>query len=370
MFAGALMVLMISVLACFLSSCEKEESYGIPEITNIRVTDPEQANISLTSGNMGQMIVIQGKNLKSTIQIFFNNVEAFFIPTLVTDNNIIVNIPNDFPTEINNQIRVITLGGEAIYNFTVEIPAPVITSFPLEWVNEGGILTIKGQYFYSVESVVFTGGAEGTIVSQAPNEMQVLVPAGAENGPVTVNALAGSGVSKIWFRDNRNIQVDFNTDWICTWTDASLIIKYPDDLPPGFPVEPINGPFYYFKADFGDGMWWDNNTVIPGYCHATWVTGNPANFALAFEMWVGAAWNDNWWEIEVGGKHYEWRGYEELGGEAKKLENTGWMTVKIPLERWNITDGSFALGRFGSYKAATAQKFEFAIDNIRIVPIN
>ena len=365
---GLLLLAMMTAMACVISSCEKDPDHGIPEITNIRVTDPDLADVSLTEGNMGQMIVIQGKNLGSVIEIYFNNVEAFFIPTLVTDNNIIVSIPNDFPSEITNQIRVVTLGGEANYDFTINIPAPVVRDFPLEWVNVGDVLTIRGQYFYNIESVVFTGGTEGTIANVTPNAMQVIVPEGAEGGPVTVNAIAGSGVSKAWFRDNRNMFIDFGENFLC-WGGNDYVVDA-NNIPANVPVEPINGNFYYIKKDYAGGTWWIQETVL-AYCGGLWVSGDPAKLALAFEMWVGEKWDKNWFEIivEPGWTMWDWRGWETHGGDDKSLSRTGWMTVKIPLADMGLSGDSFQY-QWMSFKAEQECTIEFAFDNIRIVPIN
>ena len=362
-----LLLLLLAVMACFFS-CEKEEDYGIPEITNIRVTDPELADVSLSEGNLGQMIVIQGRNLGSVMHIFFNDIEAFFIPTLVTDNNIIVTIPNDFPTEISNKITVVTMGGEAVYNFTINIPAPVVNDFPLEWVNEGDVLTIRGQYFHNIESVVFTGGAEGTIVNVSPTEIEITVPAGAETGPVTVNAVAGSGVSRAWFRDNRNMFIDFGEHFLC-WGGNNYVVDA-GNIPANITVVPINGNFYYIKKDYAGGTWWIEETVL-AYCGDLWVNGDPSGLALAFEMWVGEKWDKNWFEIivEPGWTTWNWHGYETHGGDDKSLSRTGWMTVKIPLSDMGVTGNSFQY-QWMSFKAEQDCTIEFAFDNIRIVPLN
>jgi hypothetical protein len=367
--AGKLMLITIALLAGFLSSCDKEEDYGIPVITNIRVTDPELADVSLTEAGLGRMIVIQGRNLASVTNIYFNDVEAFFIPTLVTNTNIIVTVPSEFPTEITNQIRVITLGGETAYDFIINIPAPVVNDFPLEWVNEGDVLTIRGQYFHSIESVVFTGGAVGTVADVAPNRLQVVVPAGAESGPVTVNALAGSGISKAWFRDNRNMYMDFMANGICWGGDGNVIDA--SNIPAGVPVQPINGNFFYIKKAFAANTWWIQETVL-AYCGGLTVTGDSDKLALAFEMWIGEKWDKNWFEIitEPGWVQWPWRGWETHGGEDESLSRTGWMTVKIPFSDMGHTGTKTFKYEWLSFKAEQEATLEVAFDNIRIVPID
>ncbi len=368
-------LLLLLVVPFTFIACDDEESYGTPKITNIRVTDPGEANISLTEGSLGQMVVIQGENLASTTHVFFNNVEATFNPSFVTDNNIIVSVPEDFPTEINDMVRVVTLGGEATHSFPIDIPAPSISGFPLEWVPEGGILTIRGQYFYNVNSIEFTGGVSTTnFTILNPQTIEVIVPADAESGPVTVDAVAGSASSNAWFRDNRNMMVDFDENPIC-WGGMANVVDA-TAMPAGIPIDPISDNFYYIKKDYAANSWWIEETVI-AYCGGVTVTGPKSDFALTFEMYVGASWEFNWFEVEMFGDnsddpvYFEWRGFDILGGEDKVLENTGWMTVRIPLSAMeNLGGSTYRMGRFGSYKAEAEDTIEFAFDNFRFTPLN
>jgi hypothetical protein len=367
-----LVLTIIGASSIILTSCESEEDFGTPRITNIRTTNPETANVSLDHGNLGQMVVIQGENLGSTHKVFFNNVEAFVNPAYVTNTNIIIRVPSEFPSEINDMIRVITKGGEATYNFPIDIPEPLVTTFPLEWVPEGGTLTINGQFFYNVETIEFTGGVTtSTFTVVNPQKIEVIVPADVQSGPVKVHAVAGTATSKVWFRDNRNMMVDFMDHPICWGGDAYVVNA--SDIPAHVPVTPINGNFYYIKKDYAGGTWWIQETVI-AYCGDITVPAPKSNYALAFEMWVGEKWDKNWFEIEMfgdAGIYFEWKGWEILGGDAKSLENTGWMTVKIPLESMTaLTGTSFRLSRFGSYKAASEDLIEFAFDNFRFTPLN
>jgi hypothetical protein len=362
----------ISASSFILTSCESEEDFGTPRITSIRTTNPETANSGINQGNLGQMVVIQGENLESTQKVMFNNVEAFVNPAYVTNTNIILRVPSEFPSEINDMLTVVTKGGEATYNFPIDIPAPEAVDFPLEWVPEGGILTIKGQFFYNIESIEFTGGTSTTTFTVVnPQTIEVVVPADASSGPVQVHAVAGTGTTKAWFRDNRNMMVDFDAYPICWGGDAFVVNA--SDIPSHVPVEPINGNFYYIKQDYAAQSWWIQETVV-AYCGDITVPAPKSNYALAFEMWVGEKWDKNWFEIEMIGDatiYYEWRGYEVLGGDSKTLEDTGWFTVKIPLENMTaLTGNTLKMGRFGSYKAQHEDTIEFAFDNFRFVPLN
>lgn len=368
-----ILLLFIPFTILFFTSCEEEENYGNPAITNVRLTDPATEGQSVAEGNLGQMVVIQGDNLSSVQHVFFNNVEAFVNPTLVTDENIIVTVPSEFPTEINDLVKVITLGGEATYSFPISIPEPEITALPLEYVATGGSMIIEGAFFYNVESVIFSGDVSTTsFVVDSPEQITVVVPEGAEPGPVTVSAVAGTSVSTQWFRDNRNMMVNFDDLPIC-WGGIDFVVDA-NNMPAEVPVNPIDGNFYYILKDYAANTWWIEETVI-AYCGEVEITGNKADYALAFEMWIGEAWDGNWFEMEWMNDgeavYYEWPGYEELAQGDEGLKDTGWMTVHIPLEQMDVLTGStFKLSRFGSYKAEVEDTIEFAFDNFRIIPIN
>ena len=107
-----LILLLLGVIMPLNNACEKEEDYGIPKITGVRTTDPALANVQVDTAGLGQLIVIQGQNLASTQQIFFNSEEAFVNPIYVTDVNVIVRVPSGFPSMVNDTLRLITLGGE------------------------------------------------------------------------------------------------------------------------------------------------------------------------------------------------------------------------------------------------------------------
>lgn len=348
------------------NSCEKEEDYGQPRITNIRITDPAKADSSLSGGDLGQLIVIQGENLGSVQHIYFNTEEASFNPTYVTNTNIIVPIPSEFPSEINDQVTVETKGGTATYEFAVDIPSPLISGTKTHYVPDGEEMVIDGNYFYNVESVIFPDNKEATIVSQEPEKLTVIVPEGAGVGKIKVNAVAGEAESDFIFRDTTMVFVNFDNYPIC-WGGGDYVVN-PDTLTGDFPVEPISGNFYYLKNDYAAQTWWIEETVI-AYCGGGYQVDNIADYVLRFEMWVGEEWNSNWFEIgmiEAG--LYDWKGYE--GTEEGSLKNTGWMTVDVSLSNWSFPSKTVNLERFGSYKAEVDATFEFAFDNFRLAKIN
>jgi hypothetical protein len=112
----------------------------------------------------------------------------------------------DIPTSVNNKLKIIFKNGyELLHDFQVQISKPVVTSMLSEFVNEGDIATIYGNFFYEPVTVTFTGGATGTVVARKDAELQVQVPAGAQPGPITIRTNFGQVTSTFWFRDNRNL---------------------------------------------------------------------------------------------------------------------------------------------------------------------
>ena len=96
-------------------------------------------------------------------------------------------------------------------DFGVDVPSPLLSSMKCEYVADGGVAVIRGNYFLSVAGinqpeVIFTPNIKATeIVSYNLNEIRVKVPAGAQAGPVAVSSRYGTTRSKFHFRDNRDL---------------------------------------------------------------------------------------------------------------------------------------------------------------------
>jgi len=359
------------------TSCDKEEDYGIPVITNIRLPDPEKADSSITGGDLGQVIVIQGNNLASVQEIYFNSEKAEFIPTLATNTNIIVRIPSNFPVEITNTIRLVTLGGDVTYNFTVDIPSPAIDGIKSEYVADGGEAVIYGQYFYNVQSVTFPGNLEGTIIEYDPEVIKVKVPTGAQTGKITVSASAGTGESDFIFRDTTRLILDFDSAPICY--GAMPIIDASTNPDP----TPVSGN--YARAQYDDlagGSWWTEALVF-AYCGSLRLTtGLPEDYEIKFEINILEEWTQGWFEVKVVGDiEYFYRFNPWVGTEGGTIITDGWVTMSIPLEEFREKTGSgnpdgiyltdvtlldelyFA---FQNNLAAAINRLDVCFDNIRV----
>src|SRR5665647_1216096 len=118
------------LVACslFQVACKKENSTGSPSITGIRAITPDS---TITAALPGQIVVIQGANLASSMAISFNGFPASFNSGLFSNNNLVVRIPaigwDSIPTGKINTVEVQTAGGKASYKFTIIPPAPNVT---------------------------------------------------------------------------------------------------------------------------------------------------------------------------------------------------------------------------------------------------
>jgi hypothetical protein len=214
--------LLILVLSAIVLSCEKN-SEDPPVITNVRYTDPVMADIKLDTSNgaaLGRWVVIQGSHFATTQMIYFNGVEASFNPTHVTDNNIVVQVPENTPnlathpdSLVIDETRVATSYGEATYGLRILPPPPTVDIISNEFANEGDRITLWGRYFYYVENVIFPGGIPGTdiAISADAKTLQVTVPANVtESGELTVRSQSGDSFSGIRsrFNDTTGIFID------------------------------------------------------------------------------------------------------------------------------------------------------------------
>lgn len=326
----------IAVLGMLATGCEKEESYPQPVINNVR---PTAENTPISSGNFGDVIAIQGSGLMSAQEIWFNSVQANFNPTFVTDNNIILSIPGDFPEEINNQITVITKGGTATFDFEVIVPAPVITRVSNEFPLPGQEMEIHGNVFYNIQSVVFPGGGEGTIISYEPTKIVVEVPAGVKEGKITVNATAGSAESPMSLMDRTGMICDY--DALNKFEDWGKETKIIDASTNPTAPPPVDGNYIKMQSsiDVPTESWWVDQTATPhgGIVMPDYPDEDAAGkYALKFEYYSVGNFNGGHIQVQFNwGPDYWFEPYkDDEGNAADEFISENWRTAVIPLDQF------------------------------------
>jgi hypothetical protein len=327
----------VGVVGTF-TACKKDEAPGTPTITYVRVTRPEASDSLLVGAGQGQLIAIVGENLKDAQEIWFNDQRAMLTPTYITNTSILVSVPPQIPTTVNNKLKIIFKNGyQLLYDFQVQISKPVVNSIACEYVNTGDIAILDGNYFYAPVTVTFTGGATGEVVDRKDNQLQVKVPAGAQAGPITIKTNFGSVTSTFWFRDNRNIIIDgdhFPNGGAEGWW-GTYLVKTPDPTK-GDPVQ-ISGNYYRYKKAVKEWVW-DAPEVAGGPAnsmpdHVKSIPDdailNPANYNVKFEINTLKPYNSNRISFNIGllaedNNAYVWQPPYDSKGQ--------WRTVTIPYD--------------------------------------
>lgn len=206
----------LSFIACKDEPYRYEMTSGKPEILFIRPAGVAKDTL-LTEAYMGSSLCIVGNNLRSTYKVFFNDQEAILNSSYITDNTMLLDVPNTIPGEVSNKIYFITKGdGATEYDFKVRVPGPTITSMDCEWLPEGSSAKLLGDYFIDDPNVpitvTFEGGVKAEITNITKNILTFVIPKGAKEGPITVETIYGSASSSFYYKDSRGMVFDFDTD--------------------------------------------------------------------------------------------------------------------------------------------------------------
>lgn len=176
----AFLILMIG--GAILTSCEKDApgtptfSKGTPVITRVYLLDTvaKHKDSSIVGAEPYKLLVINGENIGGVLNAYFNGYKTSFNPTYNTDNNLIITIPGEVPTDgdIDNKIRLETSHGDASFDFKIIAKPAIYETDKITFGADRGDITIKGKNFADVSSVVFSGTTtEVKIVSKTKDKI-------------------------------------------------------------------------------------------------------------------------------------------------------------------------------------------------------
>ncbi|HTM93980.1 MAG TPA: glycan-binding surface protein [Flavisolibacter sp.] len=324
-----LILLAIAGTASLFTSCKKDENTGTPSISYVRITRPTSSDSLLVAAGQGQLIAIVGDNLQGAVEVWFNDQQARLTPTYISKTSLLVSVPSNIPTKITNKLKIVFKNGYVLlHDFKVQISKPIVSSMVSEFVNDGDIATIRGNYFYAPITVTFKGGSVGDVVSLKDQEIQVKVPAGAQPGQIVVKTNFGETKSDFWFRDPRNHFID--SDPYEGWWNSSYVVSNPG---PNDPPK-ISGNYIRFTKAVGSWSW---NELAGGPASAMPNHSNnipaeailkPEDYYLKFEVNTIKPYTGNVVKINVGliaedNNGYKWQPPYDTKGQ--------WQTVVIPL---------------------------------------
>jgi hypothetical protein len=369
-----ILLLTVAMVSTFFS-CKKDNT-PTPSISYVRITKPESSDSLLVGAGQGQLIAIVGNNLQDAVQVWFNDQQSRLTPTYITNTSILVSVPSQIPLTVTNKLKIVFKNGYVlVYDFQVQISKPVVTSMLSEFVNDGDVATIAGNYFYAPLTVTFTGGVTGTIVSLKDQQVQVTVPAGAQPGPITIKTSFGEATSTFWFRDTRNHIID--ADPTEGWWPTAYLVTTPNSAN-GDPTK-ISGNYYRFKKQVKSYVW-DAPEVAGGPAssmpvHAKNIPDdaiqNPAGYNVKFEINTLKPYNSNSIRLNVGllgedNNAYVWQPPYDSKGQ--------WNTVTIPYEDMvasyttkPVISSSGYLSRILIFGPGDLDA-DICFDNLRIVP--
>jgi hypothetical protein len=374
-FQSILFLTMVIAVAGVYSACTKNESApnnGEPRIRYVRITNPTSADSLLVSAGQGNLIAIVGENLESAREIWFNDQKAALTPTYITSTTILVSVPSQIPTAINNKLKIIFEGGKVLeHDFVVDISEPLVSSMVSEYVATGDVATIRGDFFYEPLTVTFAGGVTGELESVEDKIIKVRVPAGAQPGQITVKTNFGETKSDFWFRDNRNIFI--SSDPFTGWWNASYVVTNPGPNDP----PAINGNYIRVNKAIGGWAWTE---VVGGPPDAMGsISKNipdeailkPSDYNVKFELNTRKPYNNNMIKFTFGltdfnNDEYRWAPPVDTKGE--------WQTIIIPFDEIAAKYGSpLTVSPNGYYTRVLFHgggdlDADISFDNFRIVP--
>jgi hypothetical protein len=400
---SAISILLMVLTTCLLfHACEKKEPAAMPQVSYVRVTDAAKSDSLVTHAFMGNTVGIIGQNLRDVDEIWFNDQKAFVNFSFVTNTSIIVTIPNVIPAKVTNLMLLINSNKTDTlkYPFGVDVPAPLVSSLLCEYVDDGKTAVVQGNFFIDDPSshlkVIFPGNIEGTVTSVSLTKVEVTVPQGAGVGPISVKSIYGTTRSIFYFRDDRNIILDYDILTTSGSWRGGTIKSDASSLKGNYlmlkgQLDDNQGAEDYTGGGFVSELWSDAN----GRPEKNFFTGTVADYLFKFEanvkVWTGAYLNICFgpWKSSVGPYQNQlywsnmnarglWKAWE--GTSTGSFTTDGWITVTIPMSdmKYNKDFGTmtFDPNLAGSLtfwmKGPSATKgaksdIEIYIDNVRIV---
>lgn len=216
----------LAVMGCFMTACEDQpDKYeiadGVPTLKYVRSPLPEEADSLLVGAYLGNTVCLVGDNLRSIYELYFNDQKATLNTSYMTDHTILVDIPKNIPEEVTNKIYMVTKSGAKVdFDFSVMVPAPVVSSMSCEYAPAGSEAVLYGDYFVDDPNVPLTISMPGDITvegeqitSITKTAIKFIVPEGAVQGNIRVKSIYGTGQSVFQYKDTRNILFDWDGNY-------------------------------------------------------------------------------------------------------------------------------------------------------------
>ena len=214
---AAMTVSSFAVTSCKDQPDKYEVASGTPTVYYVRSPYASQRDSLLTGAYMGNTVCLVGDNLRSIVELYFNDQQALLNTSYITDNTLLCDVPNNLPDNPTDKIYMKTNSGETVeYDFQVLIPAATVNSMSNEYAQPGDVATIYGDYFLDYETspleIMMPGDVAVTdIQSISKTSVSFIIPDGAtESGNIKVTTKYGTSKSKFYYRDDRGMIIDWD----------------------------------------------------------------------------------------------------------------------------------------------------------------
>lgn len=365
-----ILLLLVALLVISVVSCKNDEVLPDPP-TFSKVTTIKDLGTTISSGNMGDWIAIQGANLEQADSILFNDVTVQMKDAYYENNVLYMQIPIKLPQTITDKVTVMTKGGSTSFDFKVNIPDLQLTSMFNEYTLPGDTIKIYGKFItlYEVNSsntVVSFGGKESPVIKATDNYITAKVPLDVQPD-VRVKAINKKynveAVCAGYYQDKHNVITTFDSDypytsgtaqqWIGEWANP----------------KPTSGKYLRFEVDqatYPDGLGWFY-IFESGVNYTMDMMQHPDKYTLKFELNMSLPIKTTQFFI-----YYYWAvAPNPIGGDYFTVQNFGtWQTVNIPLEKiiplgYTGTTTNYSLNiRVEDF--APVEKIAMYFDNFRI----
>jgi len=358
-------LLFIAAMFLTLASCTKKESLPDPPKFS-KISPLKELGTSISTGNMGDWVAIQGENLETVQTITFNDALVNLNDIYYENNAIYMQIPVLMPKEITNKVKVVTGSGEVEFNFTVNIPNLKLTGMFNEFTIPGDTLKMYGDFFklYEVDktnTVVSFNGIEQPVIQVGDNFITVKVPVNVEpNIKLTVknSKYNATAVCPGYYQDRQFLITNFDDKPYTGGDGASFVGAWTDP-------KPISGKFTYLTVGTGGSGW--SYLMSTGAAYTADMKDNPNKYEIKFELdmitpimktkfYFYNYWNHN---------------PAEITAADLVVQNLGvWQTIKIPLERlipMNFTGNKANIGSLNiRIESPAGESVAIGWDNFRI----
>ncbi len=328
-----ILLMLLAILIISVVSCKDDEDLPNPP-TFSKVTTIKEMGTSITNGNMGDWIAIQGANLDQVDSILFNDVTVPMKDAYYEKNVLYTQVPVKLPKTVNNKITIKTRGGDTSFDFKVNIPNLQLTSMFNEYTLPGDTIKIYGKFItlYEVDksnTVVSFGGKETPVIkatdtyitAKVPMDVQPNVRVKAINKKYSVEAVCAG-----YYQDKHNVITTFDSDYPYTSSTAQQWVgewKTP---------KPTSGKYLRFEVDqatYPNGLGWFY-IFESSMNYSLDMMQHPDKYTLKFELNMNLPIKTTQFFI-----YYYWAvAPTPIGGNYFTVQNLGtWQTVNIPLEK-------------------------------------